>query len=49
MTSWLIDTGLLVAYLDSRDPEHGEVARHLDAFSGRLATTSALRPVLDFG
>lgn len=32
----------LVAYLDSRDPEHGEVARHLDAFSSRLATTSAV-------
>lgn len=42
VTSWLIDTGPLVAYLDSRDPEHAEVARRLGAFSGRLVTTSAV-------
>jgi len=42
VTSWLIDTGPLVAYLDARDPDHAEVARRLDAFSGRLATTSAV-------
>jgi len=41
LTSWLIDTGPLVAYLDSRDPDHAEVARRLDRFEGRLATTSA--------
>ena len=42
MTSWLIDTGPLVAYLDARDPEHETVARRLEAFSGRLVTTSAV-------
>ncbi len=42
MTSWLIDTGPLVAYLDGRDPDHAYVARCLDVFSGRLATTSAV-------
>lgn len=42
MTTWLVDTGPLVAYLDSRDPAHADTARHLDAFSGRLATSSAV-------
>lgn len=42
MTSWLIDTGPLVAYLDARDPDHRTVARRLEAFSGRLVTTSAV-------
>jgi hypothetical protein len=32
----------LVAYLDAGDPAHAEVAARLDAFSGRLATTSAV-------
>jgi len=42
VTSWLIDTGPLVAYLDARDPDHETVARRLEAFSGRLVTTSAV-------
>ena len=41
MRTWLVDTGPLVAYLDSRDPAHGEVAKCLDRFTGSLATTSA--------
>lgn len=42
MTLWLVDTGPLVAYLDSGDPAHGEAAAGLDRFSGRLATSSAV-------
>jgi hypothetical protein len=42
VTTWLIDTGPLVAYLDARDPGHGGVAAALDDFSGQLATTSAV-------
>lgn len=42
MTVWLLDTGPLVAYLDAGDPEHERVGRRLDAFTGRLATTSAV-------
>jgi predicted nucleic acid-binding protein len=42
VTVWLLDAGPLVAYLDAGDPEHAEVAACLDAFSGRLATTSAV-------
>jgi predicted nucleic acid-binding protein len=39
---WLLDTGSLVAYLDGSDPAHESVASRLDAFTGRLATTSAV-------
>jgi uncharacterized protein len=42
VTLWLVDTGPVVAYLDSGDPAHAEVAAGLDRFSGRLATTSAV-------
>jgi len=42
MRTWLVDTGPLVAYLDTRDPAHREVADRLDAFTGGLATTSAV-------
>lgn len=40
--TWLIDTGPLVAYLDSNDPAHRDVAHHLDGFRGQLVTTSAV-------
>jgi len=40
--TYLIDTGPLVAYLDSRDPAHPQVVPHLDRFTGSLATTSAV-------
>ena len=49
MRTWLIDTGPLVAYLDARDPEHGEVVACLEDFSGQLATTSAvITEAMDF-
>ena len=40
--SLLLDTGPLVAYLDARDPAHGEAAACVDAFSGDLHTTGAV-------
>ena len=42
MSLCLIDTGPLVAYLDSGDPAHPIVGDALDHFHGRLATTSAV-------
>lgn len=42
MKVWLLDTGPLVAYLDRRDSAHSVVAECLDAFTGRLVTTSAV-------
>ncbi len=42
MSTWLIDTGPLVAYLEANDPGHAEVAACLDPFEGRLVTTSAV-------
>ena len=32
MKTWLLDTGPLVAYLDARDPAHGEVVARLEGF-----------------
>jgi predicted nucleic acid-binding protein len=39
---WLIDTGPLVAYLDSADTEHESVAAVMDNFAGMLYTSSAV-------
>ena len=37
-----VDTGLLVAILDSGDPWHGFVRERLTSFSGHFATTGAV-------
>ena len=42
MTTWLVDTGPLVAYLDAADPGHADVAARWDSFRGQLMTTSAV-------
>lgn len=42
MRTWLLDTGPIVAYLDSRDPDHAAVMERLDDFEGRLVSTSAV-------
>jgi predicted nucleic acid-binding protein len=42
VTTWIVDTGPLVAYVDADDPAHAHVTACWDAFSGRLATTSAV-------
>ena len=42
MTSWLLDTGPLVAYLNAADPAHREAGDALDGFSGQLCTTAAV-------
>ena len=42
MKTWLVDTGPLVAYLDSSDRWHRQVADCLDGFRGQIVTTSAV-------
>lgn len=42
MTTWLVDTGPFIAYINRRDPMHMPVAARLDDFSGHLATTGAV-------
>lgn len=42
MKSLLLDTGPLVAYLDSRDPSHAGVVQYIDTFSGGFHTTGAV-------
>jgi uncharacterized protein len=40
--NWLLDTGPLVAYLDSADRQHARVTPAFDAFRGRLVTSGAV-------
>ena len=42
MTSWLIDTGPIVAYLDSSDRAHERIATALEGFRGVLVTSGAV-------
>jgi len=42
MTSWLLDTGPLVSYLNRRDPDHHRVAEKLEPFRGGLVTSAAV-------
>jgi uncharacterized protein len=42
LRAWLLDTGPLVAYLDSSEEDHLQVSARLDAFTGQLFTTSAI-------
>ena len=42
MKAWLLDTGPLVAYLDSSEKDHLQVVARLDGFTGQLFTTSAV-------
>ena len=40
MNIWLVDTGPLVAYLDSSETEHHHIGDIIDGFTGVLATTA---------
>jgi predicted nucleic acid-binding protein len=42
MNTCLLDTGPLVAYLNTRDPAHDLSTRALDRFAGQFITTSAV-------
>ncbi len=42
MTTWLLDTGPLVAALNRRDPHHARCAAALAGFAGTLLTTGAV-------
>ena len=42
MTTWLVDTGPFVAYINRTDPMHEPVAVCVDGFAGQLVTTGAV-------
>ena len=42
MNLWLLDTGPLVAYLDSSEADHDRTGEIIDGFTGTLVTTAAV-------
>jgi uncharacterized protein len=42
VSTWLVDTGPFIAYINRRDRTHSAVADRLDGFAGQLATTGAV-------
>ncbi len=42
MTTWILDTGPLVAYLNPKDPSYREVKGVIEGHAGRLVTSSAV-------
>ena len=42
LSTWLVDTGPFIAYINRRDPAHAPVSARLDGFTGQLVTTGAV-------
>ncbi len=42
MTTWLLDTGPIIAYLNPNDPAHAQASAAITSFQGRFLTTGAV-------
>jgi hypothetical protein len=42
VSTWLVDAGPLIAYLDPTDASHQKVSQVMDRFTGRTVTTAAV-------